>query len=80
MYSLGDVWRSENMYRVEMHVHSTILYGQIKEKKNDNFNSLGAREVEKMPTKGSKKILKQISKSDTYIYLHFSTFKDFSKI
>ena len=27
-----------------------------------------------------KKILKQISKSDTYIYLHYSTFKDFLKI
>ena len=36
----------ENRYRVEMHAHSPIFHGQLKEEKNetDNFYSLGARE------------------------------------
>ena len=39
-----------------MHVNSPIFHGKHKEKKlTDNFNSLGAREGEKMPKKDSKK-------------------------
>ena len=46
-----------------MHVHSQILYGQLKEKNyTDHFNNLGGRE-------GGKKCLKRVKQ--ICFYMHF---------
>ena len=59
----------EDRYGVEMHVHSKIFHGQLKEKIRPI--------ILKMSKIGSKKIknifcFKQISKCDTCFYMHFS--------
>ena len=70
----------ENMYRVEIHVHSPNFQGQLTEKKTRSINFvvwvLGR--VGKMPKKRSKNVrniifcLRQISKCDTCFYIYFS--------
>ena len=62
MYSLGgSVWRPpplekalENRFRVEMHVHSPIFQGQLKEKKIRPITLIVwvLGRVKKMPKKG----------------------------